>query len=89
MLLETRDNVDIKYYICFLRIPKTGCIIRVSREKCTGTAVMDTGSSGSFISLGYVRKHRLQMKTAAAAAVTYPWSHHHLNPLSKDSVQWT
>ena len=25
---------------------------------------MDTGSSGSFISLGYVRKHRLQMKPA-------------------------
>ena len=30
-----------------------------------GTALMDTGSSGSFISLGYVRKHRLQMKPAA------------------------
>ena len=30
-----------------------------------GTALMDTGSSGSFISLGYVRKHRLYMKPAA------------------------
>ena len=28
------------------------------------TALMDTGSSGSFISLGYVRKHKLQMKPA-------------------------
>ena len=33
MLSETRDNIDIKYYICFLRIPKTGCIIGVSRGK--------------------------------------------------------
>ena len=31
----------------------------------TGTALMDTGSSGSFISPGYVRKHKLQMKPAA------------------------
>ena len=30
-----------------------------------GTALMDTGSSGSFISLGYVRKHKLQMEPAA------------------------
>ena len=29
------------------------------------TALIDTGSSGSFISLGYVRKHKLQMKPAA------------------------
>ena len=34
-------------------------------ENGTGTALMDTGSSGSFISLGYVRKHKLQMKPAA------------------------
>ena len=29
------------------------------------TVLMDTGSSGSFIPLSYVRKHRLQMKHAA------------------------
>ena len=34
-------------------------------ENGTGTALMDTGSSGSFMCLGYVRKHRLQMKPAA------------------------
>ena len=34
-------------------------------ENGAGTALIDTGSSGSFISLGYVRKHRLQMRPAA------------------------
>ena len=33
-------------------------------ENGARTALMDTGSSGSFISLGYVRKRRLQMKPA-------------------------
>ena len=31
----------------------------------TSSALIDTGSSGSFISLSYTRKHRLQMKPAA------------------------
>ena len=34
-------------------------------ENGTSIAVMNTGSSGSFISLGFVRKHKLQMKPAA------------------------
>ena len=34
-------------------------------ENGAGTALMDTVSSGSFISLGYARKHKLQMKPAA------------------------
>ena len=65
MLSQIRDNVDIKYYICFLRIPKTSCLYVLVGENGAGTALMDTGSSGSFISLGYVRKHRLQMKPSA------------------------
>ena len=35
------------------------------RKNGASTALMDTGSSGYFISLGFVRKHRLQMKPAA------------------------
>ena len=34
-------------------------------KNAASTALMDTGSSGSFISLSYVRKHKLQMKPAA------------------------
>ena len=65
MLSQTRDNVDIKYYICFLRVPKQAALYVLVGENGAGTALMDTGSSGSFISLGYVRKHRFQMKPAA------------------------
>ena len=34
-------------------------------ENGAGTTLMDTGSTGSFISLSYMRKHKLQKKSAA------------------------
>ena len=39
-------------------------------KNATSTALIDTGNSRSFISLSYVRKHRLQMKPAAGNVST-------------------
>ena len=71
ILSQTHDNVDIKYYICFLK--QAALYVLVGKNHAS-TAQMDTGSSGSFISLGYVRKHRLQIKPAAGNVSIAPSS---------------
>ena len=44
---------------------KQAALYVLAGKNSADTALMDTGSSGSFISLSYVRKHKLQMKPAA------------------------
>ena len=43
---------------------KQAALYVLVRKNGASTVLMDTGSSGSLISLSYVRKHRLQMKPA-------------------------
>ena len=54
----------IKYYICLLRIPKQATLYVLVGKNGTSMALINMRSSGSFISYGYGKKNRQQMKPA-------------------------